>query len=154
VENNVDSRERVYRVTCRVTSKPDVTGCDSIILNSSHHMAANYELIPTADENEHLLESETEVDDDDDSTSQLTVVEPSQTEVTVAPDSRFYQPTPSPFKRAALLIFIGFLFWLAFSLRKAAWRAKKSPKIVHAHRYIPPYWPIGGDADVYDFDRE
>ncbi|KAF8219989.1 hypothetical protein L208DRAFT_1417353 [Tricholoma matsutake] len=36
-------------------------------------------------------------------------------------DPRFNPPTPSPYTRAALLIFIAFLFWLAFILRKAVW---------------------------------
>jgi len=38
-------------------------------------------------------------------------------------DPRFRVRTPSPFVRAALLLFIAFLFWLAFSLRKALWLA-------------------------------
>jgi hypothetical protein len=100
-------------------------------------MTDKYELLPTVDENERLLESDAELDDDDDSTSQLTVVDPAQSDVTVAPDPRFYQPTPSPFKRAALLIFIGFLFWLAFSLRKSVWAAGGAPRVVHANRYVP-----------------
>jgi len=36
-------------------------------------------------------------------------------------DPRFRVPTPSPLVRAALLLFIAFLFWLAFGLRKAMW---------------------------------
>lgn len=36
-------------------------------------------------------------------------------------DPRFRVRTPSPFARAALLIFLAFLFWLAFSMRKALW---------------------------------
>ncbi|KAF8198461.1 hypothetical protein BJ912DRAFT_26719 [Pholiota molesta] len=36
-------------------------------------------------------------------------------------DPRFRVRTPSPFARAALLIFVAFLFWLAFSMRKAIW---------------------------------
>jgi hypothetical protein len=38
-------------------------------------------------------------------------------------DPRFQVQTPSPFVRAALLLFIAFLFWLAFSMRKALWVA-------------------------------
>ena len=38
-------------------------------------------------------------------------------------DPRFRVRTPSPFVRAALLLFIAFLFWLAFTLRKALWVA-------------------------------
>ncbi|RDB19758.1 hypothetical protein Hypma_013230 [Hypsizygus marmoreus] len=36
-------------------------------------------------------------------------------------DPRFEQPTPSPLSRAALLVFIALMFWLAFTLRRAAW---------------------------------
>ena len=36
-------------------------------------------------------------------------------------DPRFHQPTPSPFVRAALLLFTAFLFWLAFDMRKSMW---------------------------------
>jgi uncharacterized membrane protein YccC len=36
-------------------------------------------------------------------------------------DPRFNPPTPSPYARAALLIFVAFLFWWAFSLRRAVW---------------------------------
>lgn len=36
-------------------------------------------------------------------------------------DPRFHQPTPSPFVRAALLLFTAFLFWLAFNMRKTMW---------------------------------
>ncbi|KAG6851600.1 hypothetical protein H0H87_000344, partial [Tephrocybe sp. NHM501043] len=35
-------------------------------------------------------------------------------------DPRFEQPTPSPYSRAALLIFLAFLFWLAFRMKQAA----------------------------------
>ncbi|KAH9478069.1 hypothetical protein JR316_0010306 [Psilocybe cubensis] len=38
-------------------------------------------------------------------------------------DPRFRIRTPSPFARAALIIFVVFLFWLAFALRKAMWVA-------------------------------
>lgn len=38
-------------------------------------------------------------------------------------DPRFEQPTPSPWARAALLLFTAFLFWLAFRVGKshASW---------------------------------
>ncbi|KAF8811822.1 hypothetical protein BYT27DRAFT_7088616 [Phlegmacium glaucopus] len=36
-------------------------------------------------------------------------------------DPRFHQPTPSPYVRAGLLLFMVFLFWLAFDMRKAIW---------------------------------
>ena len=32
------------------------------------------------------------------------------------PDPRFHEPTPAAWKRAALLLFIVFMFWLAFNL--------------------------------------
>ncbi|KAF9523231.1 hypothetical protein CPB83DRAFT_863232 [Crepidotus variabilis] len=38
-------------------------------------------------------------------------------------DPRFRIPTPSPWVRASLIGFILFLFWLAFSMRKAIWIA-------------------------------
>ncbi|KAK7042735.1 casein kinase I isoform alpha, partial [Favolaschia claudopus] len=47
-------------------------------------------------------------------------------------DPRFAQPTPSAWKRAALLLLIVFCFWLAFQLKTA--RPGK-PKVVHANRY-------------------
>ncbi|KIK63586.1 hypothetical protein GYMLUDRAFT_71725 [Collybiopsis luxurians FD-317 M1] len=50
-------------------------------------------------------------------------------------DSRFHQPTPSPFKRILLLLFIGFLFWFAFSLGRARINRAKKPQIVYANRY-------------------
>ena len=36
-------------------------------------------------------------------------------------DPRFRVCTPSPLTRGALLLFIAFLFWLAFNLRRALW---------------------------------
>ncbi|KAK7007601.1 hypothetical protein R3P38DRAFT_3028202, partial [Favolaschia claudopus] len=47
-------------------------------------------------------------------------------------DPRFVQPTPSAWKRAALLLLIVFCFWLAFQLKAA--RPGK-PKVVYANRY-------------------
>ncbi|KDR66314.1 hypothetical protein GALMADRAFT_162182 [Galerina marginata CBS 339.88] len=38
-------------------------------------------------------------------------------------DPRFRVRTPSPYARAALLLFVAFLFWLAFAMRKALWVA-------------------------------
>ncbi|KAF8896921.1 hypothetical protein CPB85DRAFT_1328504 [Mucidula mucida] len=48
-------------------------------------------------------------------------------------DSRFHQPTPAPWKRVALIAFVGVMFWLAFSMRKKAWERKN--KVVFAKRY-------------------
>jgi hypothetical protein len=42
-------------------------------------------------------------------------------------DLRFHQPTPSPFARAGVLIFIVFMFWLAFSMRKIVWLGGSVP---------------------------
>lgn len=39
-------------------------------------------------------------------------------------DPRFHEPTPAAWKRAALLLFIAFMFWLAFNLPK--------PKVYHS----------------------
>jgi len=53
-------------------------------------------------------------------------------------DPRFRMKTPSPYIRAALLIFVVLLFWLAFVMRKALWVAggmgmgKKEPEEVDA----------------------
>lgn len=52
------------------------------------------------------------------------------------PDSRFTQPTPSPFKRAALLLFIGFLLWIALEMRFKLLEATRKPQIIHASRYV------------------
>ncbi|KAJ3501912.1 hypothetical protein NLJ89_g9127 [Agrocybe chaxingu] len=38
-------------------------------------------------------------------------------------DPRFRVRTPSPWARAALLLFMFFLFWLAFHMRRALWIA-------------------------------
>ena len=48
-------------------------------------------------------------------------------------DARFDQPAPAPWKRAALVIFTVFLFWLAFNMRFAV---KNKPAVVHAHTYV------------------
>ncbi|TFK38869.1 hypothetical protein BDQ12DRAFT_712439 [Crucibulum laeve] len=36
-------------------------------------------------------------------------------------DPRFAQPTPSPYARAALLLFVVFLFWAAWAIRRDVW---------------------------------
>ncbi|GLB38877.1 hypothetical protein LshimejAT787_0600390 [Lyophyllum shimeji] len=51
------------------------------------------------------------------------------------PGPRFHPHTPSPFKRAALVIFALLLFWLALSMRQSLWTAKKKPQIIYASRY-------------------
>lgn len=69
---------------------------------------AKYEAIPQSDEVE-------QVRDDD-----------------PAPDPRFEQPTPSPWKRAGLLFLIAFLFWLTYWLRTSY----QPPKVLHANRFV------------------
>lgn len=51
----------------------------------------------------------------------------------LAADPRFHVPTPAPWKRVALLLFLAFLFYLAFSIRKVVQEPVK-PKVVHAQR--------------------
>jgi hypothetical protein len=48
----------------------------------------------------------------------------------------FNQPTPSPWKRAALIAFTVALFWLAFSMRMSLYQAKKQPQVIHAQRSV------------------
>lgn len=47
-------------------------------------------------------------------------------------DPRFNPPTPSPWKRAALLLVVFALAWLAFTMRKAL--SMEPPEVVHARR--------------------
>lgn len=49
---------------------------------------------------------------------------------------RFDQPTPSPYKRAALVIFTILLFYLALFLRASLLAHKKSPKVIYASRSV------------------
>jgi hypothetical protein len=74
---------------------------------------AQYQRLPTSDEPD-------KEDDAHESGESKTVTE----------DPRFNPPTPSPWKRAALLIFIVFMFWLAYQLR----RGSKQPHVFHSHR--------------------
>lgn len=48
-------------------------------------------------------------------------------------DPRFNPPTPSPWKRAGLVLAVVVLFWLAFTLRAQLGRP---PKVVHANRCV------------------
>lgn len=93
-------------------------------------MPANdkYELLPASDENENLLRSD-QSDDDEEEIPEVPVELPV--------DPRFHQPTPAPWKRAALLLFLFFLFWLAFSMRKDLWN--KKPEVIYAKRYASVY---------------
>ncbi|KAJ7136199.1 hypothetical protein C8R46DRAFT_1138200 [Mycena filopes] len=53
-----------------------------------------------------------------------------------AVDPRFIMPTPAPWKRAALLLLLGFCFWLAFQIK--GHRVGKA-NVVHASRYSKQY---------------
>lgn len=48
-------------------------------------------------------------------------------------DPRFEQPTPARWKRVALLIFIGIMFWVAFNMRSSLLKGKKQ-KVIFASR--------------------
>ncbi len=47
-------------------------------------------------------------------------------------DPRFNPPTPSPWKRAALLLVVFVLVWLAFTMRKAL--SMEQPDVLYAKR--------------------
>ncbi|KAG6875918.1 hypothetical protein C0993_006822 [Termitomyces sp. T159_Od127] len=51
------------------------------------------------------------------------------------PDPRFNPPTPSPFKRAALIAFVILLLWIAFSLRPSLLKNNREAKVIYASRY-------------------
>ncbi|KAG6863609.1 hypothetical protein C0991_004631, partial [Blastosporella zonata] len=46
---------------------------------------------------------------------------------------RFHEPPPSPFKRAALIVFTLLLFWLALTMRQSLWKNNHEAKVVHAN---------------------
>lgn len=54
---------------------------------------------------------------------------PKQLQERLRRDERFNPPTPSTWKRAALLVLVVFLFWLAFRMRPG-----KQPQVIHADR--------------------
>ncbi|KAJ6537406.1 hypothetical protein DFH09DRAFT_992106 [Mycena vulgaris] len=102
---------------------------------------AKYTALPTAPEEEGLLAAASPLGSDDDESDTDTAVEaspgerPPSTSTSFPPpvDARFIQPTPSPWKRAGLLLAIAFLFWLTFQLKGRPGAAKA--KVVHATRY-------------------
>ncbi|TDL25655.1 hypothetical protein BD410DRAFT_603295 [Rickenella mellea] len=51
----------------------------------------------------------------------------------VVHDPRFDIPTPAPWKRAALIIFVLSLFWLAFRMQRV--RLDDRQQVIHASRY-------------------
>lgn len=48
-------------------------------------------------------------------------------------DPRFNVPPPSTWKRVALLLFVGLLFWLSFYVKLSK---PEKPKVIHANRYV------------------
>ncbi|KAJ3923326.1 hypothetical protein F5877DRAFT_63420 [Lentinula edodes] len=80
-----------------------------------------------AEEREELLQNESEGEEE----SQ----QEEEEEEVPAEDPRFHQPTPSPFKRILLLLFIAFLFWFAIVLGRARILRSQKPQIVYANRY-------------------
>lgn len=66
--------------------------------------------------------------------------------VQLAQDPRFNPPTPSWWKRALLILFIIFMFWLYFSMRASMHRGAKS-QVIHSHRYVQRFCAsVGWDA--------
>lgn len=100
--------------------------------------SAKYELIPQTDADRNGTESDVDEDDGPEiqSTDDAELI-PLESESVTTPeevphDPRFDQPVPSPYKRAALIIFMLFLFWLAFTMRKA----QRQPKVIYASRCV------------------
>ena len=57
----------------------------------------------------------------------------------LAQDPRFNPPTPSPWKRIALILFLLSLLYLALKLRlNAIQKLETQPSVVHANRYVSP----------------
>ncbi len=54
--------------------------------------------------------------------------------IQLSQDPRFNPPTPAWWKRALLILFIVFMFWLYFSLR-ASMHGGAQSQVIHAHRY-------------------
>jgi hypothetical protein len=97
-----------------------------------------------ADENEAPILSESDQDSESDleesefgsETEKITGKSIPDTRERPVADPRFNQPTPSPHKRAALVIFTILLFWVALSLRTSLLAQKRSPKVTYASRYV------------------
>jgi hypothetical protein len=65
----------------------------------------------------------------------------------LAQDPRFNPPTPSWWKRAMLILFIIFMFWLYFSMQASMRKGTKS-QVIHSNRYAQRFCaPVGWDAD-------
>jgi len=54
-----------------------------------------------------------------------------------AADRRFNPPTPSPWKRVALVLFLCFLFWLSYRIPRLI--PPQEPEVVYADRYSNEY---------------
>jgi len=68
-------------------------------------------------------------------TNDSTEIEAGETEIQsqmkqLQADPRFNRPAPSIWKRIALLLAVGFLFWAALQLKPQ----KSQPKVIHADR--------------------
>ncbi|OBZ72198.1 Casein kinase I isoform alpha [Grifola frondosa] len=91
-----------------------------------HMSSAKYDRLPTSTDDEDARKRS-----HDEPTSDLRVLHER-----LYSDPRFNPPTPSPWKRAALLAFVVFLIWLSFSLRLSK---PRQPEVVHATRYSKEY---------------
>lgn len=70
--------------------------------------------------------------DYDDDASEETEEREARPAVVIPPrDPRFDLPVPAHWKRAALIIFLCFLFWLAFHIPRPS---QQPPQVVHATR--------------------
>jgi hypothetical protein len=63
-------------------------------------------------------------------------------------DPRFNVPPPSAWKRVALLVFVGVLFWLSFYVRA---RPEPKPKVVYASRYVSFFPPCPSFDLLFSF---
>jgi hypothetical protein len=91
---------------------------------------AEYKSVPTE---EPITEStEEEPHSDKEEAEEEEVPSPTPAEQVDA-DPRFARPTPAPWKRALLLAFTAFLFWMAFNMRMNA-KKDSEDNIVYADR--------------------
>ena len=96
--------------------------------------AAAYDRLPTTDEKEERRPSQEPTSDVRELHRRL------------AADPRFNPPTPSPWKRAALVVFIVVLFWVGLRLRlNLLEQGAEEQTVVHAQRYaVRPGWRVLG----------
>lgn len=92
----------------------------------------DYTLIPASDEAEGLLSDQATNEDNGEGEGEEGNGTPT---VIQDVDPRFNPPAPSAWKRAALLVFVALLFWLAFSM-------KRSPRV-----------DSGGEKEVHRNER-